>query len=150
MQLSLNLENIAKDYFLSIFKGSFSGVGMGKIGMYPFFMHHNAYKAIEENLSATFGSFFPIKGQEIVTDSGGYSNYIRLNGVLVAENINSLKPLEWYLKQREKIRFTTISYDVECLITSLSTTKSFFTIVGEHRVQTYNISLKVLEDSYVL
>ena len=148
MQLSIDLENMAKEYFLSLFKGSFSGVGMGKIGIYQFFMHHNAYKAIEENLNATFGSFPPIKGQEIVTDSGGYTNDIRLNGVLVAENINSLKPLEWYLKQREKIRFTTITYDVECLITSLSTTKSFFTIVGEHRVQTYNMSLKVMENGY--
>lgn len=109
MQLSLDLESIAKEYFLSLLKDSFSGVGMGKIGIYPFFMHRNAYKAIEDNLTATFGSFFPIKGQEIVTDSGGYTNNIRLNGVLVAQNINSLKPLEWYLKRREKIRFTTIS-----------------------------------------
>lgn len=150
MKLSLeidNIENLAKEYFDSIaqsasFVAGTAGVSMGKLGSYPFFMHTNDYKVIEESLSASFGSFKPIKGQEILSDSGGYDGVIRLNGVLVAQSLHALKPLEWYLKRREAIRFTTISFDKEVVITNLQTTKNFFATTGAFRVQSYNIALK--------
>ena len=151
MKLSLEIdkiEDLAKGYFDSVIQSaSFiaagsAGVSMGKIGMYPFFMHTNDFKAIEESLTASFGSFKPIKGQDILSDSGGYGSSIKLNGVLVAQSLNALKPLKWYLKKREPIRFTTISFDKEVVITSLQTTKNFFTTTGAFRVQSYNIVLK--------
>ena len=157
MQLQFDIsevENLAKEYFSSVvssasFLAGSAGVSMGKLGAYPFFMHSNDYKSLEESLSADFGSFKPIKGQEILSDSGGYSEIFRLNGVLVAENIHSLKPLKWYLKRREPIRFTTVSLDFECVIKNLQIQKSHFTISGNYKVQNYNITLQKVYNAVV-
>lgn len=115
---------------------------MGKIGMFPFFMHHNEFKRITETLTANFGSYKPIKGQEILSDSGGFGRQFTMNGILVAEPIHALKPLDYLLMMRKPVRFTTLEHDFDVVMTNLSKTKEYFTIHGTHRVQSYNISMK--------
>jgi hypothetical protein len=123
-----------------------NGKSMGKLGDYEFYMHKNDYKKISHNFTATFGSFKPIKGQEIKTDSGGYSRKISLNGVLVLEPLDSLKSLEADFKAREPLRFTTLTDDIEVLITSLNIVQEHFVDDGRFTVQTYNLSLEEVYD----
>jgi len=118
------------------------GAVMGKIGNFPFYMHKNDYKQIARNRRANFSTYKPIKGQEITGDSGGTSQTIRINGVLVAEPTDALVGLENMLLRREPIRFTTIDYDFECVITDLDIVDSNFYIDGTARASRYNISLK--------
>jgi len=123
-----------------------SGLSMGKLGEFAFYMDKNAYKKISQTLSATFGSFKPIKGQERISDAGGYENKLSLNGVLVVQPLNALNSLEDYLKARESLRFTTLNDDIEVLLTNLNITKEHFTDDGNYTVQTYNLSLKEVYD----
>ena len=118
------------------------GLSMGKLGEFAFYMDKNAYKKISKTLTATHGSFKPIKGQERISDSGGYSQTLSLNGVLVIQPLDALKTLEDYLIARELIRFTTLNDDIEILFTSLNITQEHFTDDGNYTVQTYNLSLK--------
>lgn len=119
-----------------------SGKDMGKIGDFAFYMDKNQYKKISQTLTATHGEFTPVKGQKSKTDSGGYDNKFTLNGVLVLQPLNALKPLEDYLKAREPIRFTTLKHDIEVLINTLSVTEEHFLDDGKGTVQTYNLSLE--------
>jgi len=135
------LENLATAYFYAS-QFTDSGAVMGKLGLYPFFMHKNEFKQIQESLTADFSSYKPIKGQEVIGDSGGFSNNIALNGILVAESIYAVEPLKWLLKLRKPIRLTTLESDITVVITSVRATKSYFTIHGSHRVQSYDITLK--------
>jgi hypothetical protein len=128
-----------------------TGYDMGKLGDYSFYMKKNEYKKISQSFTATFGSFKPINGQERLSDSGGYSRTISLNGVLVVQPLDALKTLEDYLKARELIRFTSLfkNIDINVVITSLNITQSNFidTVDGvKATVQTYNISLKEVYD----
>jgi len=123
-----------------------NGLSMGKLGEFSFYMDKNEYKKISQTLTATNGTFKPIKGQERVSDSGGYENKISLNGVLVVQPLDALKTLEDYTKAREPIRFTTLSDDIEVLISTLTTTKEHFIDDGSYTVQTYNLSLKEVYD----
>ena len=119
-----------------------NGKSMGKLGDYEFFMNKNDYKKISHSITATFGSFKPIKGQEVISNSGGYDRKISLNGVLVLEPLDSLKTLEDDLIAREPLRFTTLTDDIEVLITSLNIVQEHFIDDGRYTVQTYNLSLK--------
>ena len=126
-----------------------SGMEMGKLGNYSFYMKKNEYEKISQSFTATFGTFKPIKGQERISNSGGYSRTISLNGVLVLCPLDSLKKLEDYLIAREPIRFTPLFTDIDVVITSLNITQSSFvgTVEGVNAtVQTYNLSLKEVYD----
>jgi len=122
---------------------------MGKLGAFEFKMHKNNYEKITKNLKADFGIFKPIKGQEKISDSGGFSRTIALNGALIVQPISSLKPLEDYVKNREPIRFTTLNDDIEVVITSLQTVQSHFIDDGRNTVATYNLILKEVYDAIV-
>ncbi len=119
-----------------------NGMNMGKIGDFVFYIDKNAYKKISQTITATHGSFKPIKGQEVLSDSGGYEVKLTLNGVLVVQPLNALKKLEQYAKDREPLRFTTLQNDMEVVITSINTVKEQFTDNGSQTVTTYNLSLK--------
>lgn len=123
-----------------------SGSEMGKLGEFAFYMKKNAYKKITKTLTATFGSFKPIKGQERISDAGGYEGKLSLNGVLVLCPLDALKTLEDYCEAREPIRFTTLNDDIEVLITSLNITQEHFLDDGNYTVQTYSLSLKEVYD----
>jgi len=123
-----------------------NGLSMGKLGEFSFYMDKNEYKKISKTLTATHGSFKPIKGQERISDSGGYSQTLSLNGVLVVQPLDALKTLEDYLIAREPIRFTTLNDDIEILFTSLNITQEHFIDDGNYTVQTYNLSLKEVYD----
>jgi len=126
-----------------------SGLSMGKLGDFEFFMDKNAYEKISQTITASFGSFKPIKGQEQLSDSGGFESKISMNGVLVVQPLDALKKLEDFTKKREPIRFTTLENDIDVVITSLATTKKNFLDDGKHTVQTYNLSLKEVYDELV-
>ena len=119
-----------------------TGTVMGKLGDFPFYMHKNDYKQIARSRKADFSEYKPIKGQALTGDSGGTSHIIRLNGVLVAEPTTSLVGLENMLLLREPIRFTTMDYDCECVMTDLDIVDSNFHLYGDARVSRYSISLK--------
>ncbi len=123
-----------------------NGLSMGKLGEFSFYMDKNAYKKISQTITATNGTFKPIKGQERVSDSGGYERKISLNGVLVVQPLDALKTLDDYTTTREPIRFTTLTDDIEVLISTLTTTKEHFIDDGSYTVQTYNLSLKEVYD----
>jgi len=88
-------------------------MNMGKLGNFTFYIKKNEYKKLTETFSVSFGSFKPIKGQETLTDSGGYEHKITLNGVAVVQPIGSLKTLESMAKNREVIRLTTVDIDID-------------------------------------
>jgi len=144
--MAINLPEF--DYFSlqavadAFFSTSANGAVMGKLGNYPFFMHENDYKQISHDLTSSFSSYQPIKGLEVVGDSGGTGRSIRLNGVLVAEPLGALKSLEYLLKRREELRFTTQDGDYNVVMTNLNIVESDFYIDGTARVQRYNITLK--------
>jgi len=123
-----------------------NGSEMGKLGDFVFYMKKNEYEKISKMLTATFGSFKPIKGQERVSDAGGYEGKISLNGVLVLCPLDTLESLEDYLKARKPIRFTTLNDDVEVLLSSLTITQSHFLDNGNFTAQTYSLSLKEVYD----
>jgi hypothetical protein len=122
-----------------------NGSEMGKLGHFVFYMKKNEYEKISKMLTATFGSFKPIKGQERVSDAGGYEGKISLNGVLVLCPLDALESLEDYLKARKPIRFTTLNDDVEVLLNSLTITQSHF-LNGNFTAQTYSLSLQEVYD----
>jgi phage protein U len=126
-----------------------NGQSMGKLGEFEFYMSKNAYKKISQDITATFGSFTPIKGQERLSDSGGYDRKISLDGVLVVQPLDSLKTLEDYVTKREPIRFTTLNHDIEVVIPSLNMTQEHFLDDGNFTVQNYNLSLKEVYDELV-
>jgi hypothetical protein len=134
------LEQLANDYFSSI--GISSGAVMGKINEFPFAMHENEFKKITETYSADFTSYQPIKGQEVLGMAISYKRDTVLNGVMIAQPINSTEPLEWFLKIGKPIRFTTLDTDMDAVITKLIKNKENFYINGEHRLETYSIILK--------
>jgi len=136
------LMGVANAFFYGAQLVGNQGAVMGKLGMFPFFMHHNDFKQIQEQLRASFSSYKPIKGQEVLGDSGGFGRNITLDGVLVAEPIDDLKALKWMLMMREPIRLTTIDDDLEVVIEGLTITKSNFKVNGEFTVQRYNLQLK--------
>ena len=70
------------------------GLVMGRLGDFPFIMHRNAYQNITKTITAEFGSYKPIQGQEILSDTGGYGETVHVNGILVAQPVKSLKTLE--------------------------------------------------------
>jgi len=117
-------------------------MNMGKLGSFTFYIKKNEYKKLTETFSVSFGSFKPIKGQEMLTDSGGYEHKITLNGVAVVQPIGSLKTLESMAKNREVIRLTTVDIDIDVVITALTLEKSHFIDDGKYTVQTYNITIK--------
>jgi len=124
-----------------------NGLSMGKLGDFEFYMHQNDYKEIAKNLTATFGSLKPAKGQEQLNKNGGYSQAISLKGVLVVQPLEALKTLEDYTKNREPIRFTTLDTDIEVIINSLNTTQKMFLDNGKFTVQNYSLSLKEIYDA---
>ncbi|MBL0702566.1 MAG: phage tail protein [Sulfurospirillum sp.] len=115
---------------------------MGRLGNYPFFMGKNDFKKVTQTLNAEFGKYKPIKGQTVLSDSGGYDRKLTLNGILVAQSVHALKPLEWYLMKREPLRYTTLFTDMEVVITSMTENKEHFETHGLFRVQSYNITLE--------
>ena len=117
-------------------------MNMGKLGDFTFYVKKNEYKKLTESFTVSFGSFKPIKGQELLSDSGGYEHKITLNGVAVVQPIGSLKTLESIAKNREIIRLTTVDIDIDVVITALTLKKSHFIDDGKYTVQTYNITLK--------
>lgn len=137
------------DFNLSAFAGLASsvfadnnGAVMGKLDDFAFFMHKNDFKQIQESMTADFSSYKPIKGQELLGDSGGFSHNITLNGVLVAEPIEGLNPLKFMLMERKPLQFTTLTFDYDVVMVSYSPTKQSFGLIGDHRVESYNIVLK--------
>ena len=125
----------------SVFSGG-GGAVMGKLDNFVFFMHKNNFQQIQESMSADFSSYKPIKGQELLGDSGGFNHTITLNGVLVAQPINALNPLKFMLMERKPLSFTTLTFDYDVVMTSYSPTKQSFGLIGDHRVESYNIVLK--------
>jgi len=134
---------------MSSFSKLVSGMDMGKIGDFKFYMHKNEYQKISKSLSVTFGSFKPIKGQERLSDSGGFERKISLNGVLVVQPVDSLKSLEDYAEAREPLEFTTLRESIKVVITSLNINQSHFLDNGDFTVQKYNLSLKEVYDELV-
>ncbi len=126
-----------------------SGLSMGKLGDFEFYMSKNEYKKISQTLTAEHGVFTPIKGQKRFSDSGGYTRELSLEGVLVVQPLNALKSLEDYLIARKPIRFTTLNHDFEVLISSLNITQEKFLDDGNYTVQTYNLSLKEVYNELV-
>lgn len=126
-----------------------SGLSMGKLGDFEFYMSKNEYKKISQTLNAEHGVFTPVKGQKRFSDSGGYTRELSLEGVLVVQPLNALKSLEDYLIARKPIRFTTLNHDFEVLISSLNITQEKFLDDGNYTVQTYNLSLKEVYDELV-
>jgi phage protein U len=126
-----------------------NGMDMGKIGDFKFYMNKNEYKKISKSLSVTFGSFKPIKGQERLSDSGGFSRTISLNGFLVLQPLDSLKSLEDYAEAREPLELTTLRESFSVVITSLNINQSHFLDNGDYTVQDYSLSLKEVYDELV-
>lgn len=120
------------------------GVGavMAKLNGYAFFMHQNDFKRISESMTADFSFYKPIKGQEIAGDSGGFHHNITLNGVLVAQPLNALDPFKYMLMNREPLVLSTLTFDYDVLMMNISLGKEKFGLIGDHRVQSYTISLK--------
>ena len=141
------IERLAIQYFLS--QGFGGGSVMGKLGAFPFFMHKNEFKKITKTLNAQFSRYKPIKGQTILGDSGGFDEDLTINGILVAEPVQSTTPLEWFLKMRKPLRFTTLVHDENVVIKSLTKTETLFSLHGRHRVQEYSLSLEVVYGSIV-
>lgn len=137
-----SLQSMANAFFYGNASKGGQGAVMGKLGEFPFYMHRNDFKQIAHSLKADFSSYKPIKGLEVIGDSGGTGRTIRLNGVLVAEGVEELDPLEFLLKERKPLRFTTLTNDFHVVITNLDKVESNFYIDGTARVQRYNISLK--------
>ena len=135
-----SLQQLANDYFKSI--GLTTETVMGKINDFPFVMHKNEFKKITETYTADFTSYQPIKGQEVLGMAISYKRDITLNGVMVAQPTNSSEPLEWFLKIGRPVRFTTLDTDMTAVIPKLMKTKEKFYLDGEHRVETYSITLK--------
>jgi len=125
------------------------GLVMGKLGDFTFVMHRNAYRQITKAITADFGSYKPINGQEVLTDSGGYGETITVNGVLVVQPVGALKPLEAYIKARSELRFTTITEDMTVVLTHATFNRSRFYLTGRHRVQSYNLTLKAVYNGIV-
>jgi hypothetical protein len=149
-----SLEGLANTFFygagmLGTVTGGSGGAVMGKLGMYPFFMHHNTFKQLTKTINAEFSRYKPIKGQVVLGDSGGFSETLNLNGILVAEPVHTTKPLEWYAKMRKPLRFTTLVHDEKIVITTLTKTESHFSILGRHRVQSYDLQMEVVYGSIV-
>jgi len=134
---------------MSSFKDLVSGMDMGKIGDFKFYMNTNEYQKLSKSLSATFGSYKPIKGQERLSDSGGFEQKLSLNGVLVVQPQDALKTLEDYLKTREPLEFTTLRESFKVVITNLNINQSHFLDNGDFTVQDYNLSLKEVYDELV-
>jgi len=134
------LEQLANQHFSSL--NLLGGVVMGKIGSFPIFMHQNHYKQIQKKIEANFTSYQPIKGQEVLGMTVSYSESITLNGVVVAQPINELKPLEWMVKMGKPTRFTTLDSDIDIVIKSLQQTQTLFYPNGEHTVNKYNLTFK--------
>lgn len=126
-----------------------SGMDMGKIGDFKFYMKKNDYQKLSKILSATFGSYKPLKGQERLSDSGGFERKINLSGVLVVQPLDALKKLEDYVEKREPLEFTTLRESYKVVITNLSINQSHFLDNGDFTVQDYNLSLKEVYDELV-
>ena len=134
---------------MSSFQNLVSGMDMGKIGDFKFYMNKNDYKKLSKTLSATFGSYKPLKGQERLSDSGGFERKISLSGVLVMQPLDTLKTLEEYVEKREPLEFTTLRESYRVVITNLSINQSHFLDNGDFTVQDYNLSLKEVYDELV-
>jgi len=134
---------------MSSFQNLVSGMDIGKIGDFKFYMNKNDYKKLSKTLSATFGSYKPIKGQERLSDSGGFERKINLSGVLVVQPLDALKTLEEYVEKREPLEFTTLRESYRVVITNLSINQSHFLDNGDFTVQDYNLSLKEVYDELV-
>ena len=125
----------------SIFSGA-GGAVMGKLDDFAFFMNQNDFKQITENMTAEFSSYKPIKGQKLLGDSGGFEHIITLNGVLVAKPIDGLNPLKYMLMERKPLVFSTLTFDYDVVMKTYSPTKQKFGLIGDHRVESYNIVLE--------
>jgi phage protein U len=123
---------------------SFLGVGaeMGRLGDYPFYMHHNDYKQLAFNGTSDFSTYKPIKGLALTGDSGGTQGTLSLNGVLVAEPIHALSSIKDMWLMREPIRLTTLTLDTWVVITNYNEVQSNFYIDGTARVSRYSLTLK--------
>ena len=119
-----------------------TGAPMGKLGDYPFFMHHNDYKNLSFQGTSDFSSYKPIKGLEVTGDSGGTSGTLRLSGVLVAEPVHALATLKDMWLLREPVYLTTPDAEYLVVITGYNETHSNFYIDGEARVSRYDLTLK--------
>ncbi len=125
-----------------------AGLSMGKIGDFDFYMDKNEYQKITKTIKATHGTYTPVKGQETLSDAGGYIQTLSVPGVLVLQPLESLKTLEDYTKNREPLRFTTLQEDIEVVIPNLTIVQEHFTDHGEYTVQTFNLSLKEVYDEF--
>jgi len=137
-----SLQSMATAFFKGNASKGGQGSVMGKLGEFPFYMYLNDFKQVSHSLKSDFSSYKPIKGLEVIGDSGGTGRTIHLNGVLVAEDAEELDPLEFLLKKRKPLRFTTLANDFNVVIIALDKVESNFYIDGTARVQRYNISLK--------
>ena len=118
------------------------GLVMGRLGDFPFIMHINDYKTLTKPVTAEFGSYKPIQGQEILSDTGGYGETIHINGILVAQPVKSTKTLEYYTKARSPLRLTTMTEDMQVVIKQSQFKQTHFYLTGSHRVQQYDLQLK--------
>ena len=124
-----------------------SGMNMGKLNDFTFYMNKNEYKKVTDTITANFKTIDSSNGFERLQGQPIIKREIKLNGVLVLQPLDSFKSLQADLRIGEIIRFTTIDDDISCVLTSLQVTKKFFTDNGSATVQEYNISLKeVLEE----
>jgi hypothetical protein len=133
------LELEAEKYFAKL---NASLAPMGKLGEFPFFMDENEFKKISHTFQADFTSYQPIKGQKVLGMAIGYSRKVTLNGLLVVQPKYSTEPLEWLLKIGKQLRFTTLEHDLDVVMRNLTLTKSYFFETGDHRVESYDISLE--------
>ena len=142
--MAVNIPDFNISAFAGLANSIFGGAGavMGKLDDFAFFMHQNDFKQISENMTASFSSYQPIKGQKLLGDSGGFEHIITLNGVLVAEPIEGLNPLKFMLMERKPLQFTTLTFDYDVVMKSYSPTKQSFGLIGDHRVESYNIVLE--------
>jgi hypothetical protein len=122
--------------------GVAGGAVMGKIGNFPFMMHQNEYKKVSKTITAEFAKYKPIEGQVLHGSSGGFTEAITVNGILVVQPINALDPLEWYVKMRSPLRYTTLDEDIDVVLTQAVFTKTHHSIHGRHRVQLYNLQME--------
>ena len=98
-------------------------------------------KEIEEKLSLPFAKIDRINNNPYHQDLGGYEEEFTINGEAIKERVGFLIELEELAKEKKPVRFTTINYSFNVLITSINKNKRVF-LRGAFLIQEFSITLK--------
>lgn len=121
---------------------------MGKLADFVFKIDETEYKNLNHKYTAKFGTYQPAKGQEVKTQTGGWSHTFSLNGVSIAKKKDTYETLLSYLKKRDKVRFTTLLIDIDVIIKGVQLTQEIFYDDGKPSVQKYNLELEEVFDDF--